>query len=500
MTEKAKYIEVIKKVIKENIQSNIITFDDKHRIWGLIDMEMRDEFDEYNRDFAKLLYDELFHSIYQYDDKKELPKIDIHETEEHIMQPTFEVPTDKKKYLDRMNELLRRPQPAQKSKEWFELRQNMITASNIARIIGDDPYGNPSQQLEEKCRGSDMMDNIYTYHGKKFEYIAQQYYQITYNVLLKEFGVLQHDKISFLGASPDGICSIYNLDKKFSPSVGKMLEIKCPASRSIQVDGPVIKYKNKKGIIPNYYWCQMQLQMEVCDLDACDFLQCTIEEYETRDQYLRDDISNKEFYEEQGVRVDVKDTLKKGCIIELLPKSQIMNIHIYNAKYIYPSTIDLDSEQYEEWLMNKIFNLEKTEPELAKDYYFSRVVYWKITCAHNILVKRDREWFKTKFPIMKTFWDNVLYYRQHLDELDSKLEEMRKSEPKLGGGYLPTPKMYKHLEKKMDLSCNPYAIKNKKEEVKNDKKPDTKKSVFIQSKKPYKYEPKDDFLSSSTDK
>jgi putative phage-type endonuclease len=226
MTEKAKYIELIKKIIKENIQSNIITFDDKHRIFGLIDMEMRDEFDEYNRDFAKLLYDELFHSIYRYDPNKELPKIDIHEYEEHIMQPTFEVPADKKKYIDRMNELLKRPQPPQKSKEWFDLRQNMITASNIARIIGDDPYGNPSQQLEEKCRGSDHMDNIYTYHGKKYELIAQQYYSITNNVELKEYGIIQHDTHKFLGASPDGICSVYTLDKKFSPSVGKMLEIK----------------------------------------------------------------------------------------------------------------------------------------------------------------------------------------------------------------------------------------------------------------------------------
>jgi hypothetical protein len=314
---------------------------------------------------------------------------------------------------------------------------------------------------------------------------------------LKEYGIIQHDQYSFLGASPDGICSVYTLDKKLSLLVGRMLEIKCPASRKIEIKGELIKYKNKKGIIPNYYWCQMQLQMETCGLDECDFLQCEIDEYETRDQYLRDNIINEEYYEEQGIKVPVKNTIKKGAIIELLPKSQIMNPHIYNAKYIYPKTIDMSTEQYEEWISDNIYNLEKSNPELANEYYFNRVVYWKIIKAHKILVKRDNNWFKTKFPLMKKFWDDVLYYRQHLDELDSKLEEMRKSEPKLGGGYLPTPKMYKHLEKKMDLLCNPYTIK--KEDIKNDKKPDTKnKSVFMVSKKLYKYEPKDDFLSSST--
>jgi hypothetical protein len=32
-------------------------------------------------------------------------------------------------------------------------------------------------------------------------------------------------------------------------------------------------------------------------------------------------------------------------------------------------------------------------------------------------VKRDPEWWKTNFPIMKEFWEKVLYFREHLDEL-----------------------------------------------------------------------------------
>ena len=38
-------------------------------------------------------------------------------------------------------------------------------------------------------------------------------------------------------------------------------------------------------------------------------------------------------------------------------------------------------------------------------------------------VKRDREWWKTYFPVMKEFWDKVLYYREHLDELPKPKEK-----------------------------------------------------------------------------
>ena len=40
-----------------------------------------------------------------------------------------------------------------------------------------------------------------------------------------------------------------------------------------------------------------------------------------------------------------------------------------------------------------------------------------------INVKRDREWWKTNLPIMKEFWDKVLYYREHLDELPMPKEK-----------------------------------------------------------------------------
>ena len=43
------------------------------------------------------------------------------------------------------------------------------------------------------------------------------------------------------------------------------------------------------------------------------------------------------------------------------------------------------------------------------------------------IVPRDREWFKTYLPVMKEFWDKVIYYREHLDELPKpKVKKTRK--------------------------------------------------------------------------
>ncbi len=46
------------------------------------------------------------------------------------------------------------------------------------------------------------------------------------------------------------------------------------------------------------------------------------------------------------------------------------------------------------------------------------------------IVPRDREWFKTNLPIMRAFWDKVLYYREHLDELPKPKEKVKRPRKK----------------------------------------------------------------------
>ena len=55
---------------------------------------------------------------------------------------------------------------------------------------------------------------------------------------------------------------------------GRMLEIKNIVNRDIT------------GIPKKAYWVQMQLQMEVCDLEECDFLETRFKEYDNEQAFL----------------------------------------------------------------------------------------------------------------------------------------------------------------------------------------------------------------------
>ena len=61
-----------------------------------------------------------------------------------------------------------------------------------------------------------------------------------------------------------------------SSRYGRLLEIKNVKSR--EIDGTVSKP----------YWIQTQVQMEVCDLNECDFLETKFIEYENYNSYVND--------------------------------------------------------------------------------------------------------------------------------------------------------------------------------------------------------------------
>jgi putative phage-type endonuclease len=508
MSEKELYLtklnEHINKVLK---RKKTIAHEDKLKLWHDIDIALKEdhEFDRYNSIFCKQLFDNMFVCSYKYEAGNKL-EVDIFIEDQQVLKPSFEVPPEYKQKLEIFNKLKLIPQPEQKSPEWFKQREGMITASMIATVTGDDPYSNLSNALEEKVRGAVFKDNINTYHGKKYEPIAQKFYSIINNVEISEFGIIRSEKYDFLGASPDGICTCYTLNKEFSPLLGRMLEIKCPAQRDIKTSGNLFKRDKQDGIIPYYYWCQTQLQMEVCNLDECDFFQCSLSEYNSREEYLRDIVGN-EYYREQGEKIQVKDNIKKGAIIELMPKKCINLPHVFMAKYLYPETIDMTTQQYDDWVMNIIYDFNDTN-ELAKEYYFSRVIYWKMNKTHTQLIKRDQKWFEEKLPLMDKFWKDVVYYKAHGEELDKYLEELRKKEKKIGGSdYFKNkiPEIYKKLSRSMDLTTNPYL------EDKTDTPPTslvspapkrtyTKSSVFMKPKETQKKFIKEydfDFLSDT---
>lgn len=351
-----------------------------------------------------------------------------------------ELTEQQKKLFNQYEFLINQPQPEQKSKEWFDKRNNMITASSCGAVIGQCKYTPIKKVLLDKIGlGEKFKENLFVYHGKKYEKIAIMIYENIYNTKVGEFGLIQHTTISYLGASPDGISTTLTLDGKINKLIGRMIEIKCPPSRKICNLGLI-----KGDICPDYYWVQVQIQLECCDLPECDFWQCHLIEYKTEKEFFDDPVDNlihsdnqitiqDELTEvkEEPSKVYIDRRIRKGAIIEMLPidRSKIPDREPaeWYGKYIYPPNILMTSDEYKKWWSSTISNLNTLYPQLVKHYRYSRVVFWKLELSHNELITRQPEWFNKYRNHYAKFWDRVLYYRNHQDEAREDLIEQRLS-------------------------------------------------------------------------
>ena len=259
------------------------------------------------------------------------------------------------------------PQPPQRTAEWYEFRRNLITASNAYKAFENQCTQN--QLIYEKCceitnKVSLYPININTpFHwGQKYEPISVMIYEDVYNTKIGDFGCIQHPTYYFLGASPDGI----NIDKT-SHRYGRMLEIKNIVNREID------------GIPKKEYWIQMQLQMETCNLDECDFLETMFKEYETEKEFLEDGT----FFTSQNNEI-------KGIIM-------YFNKMDGNPHYIY-KPLHRDKEEFDEWEENNIDTMNMT---------WIKNIYWKLSKFSCVLVQRNEKWFNDNIDQLKNIWSII---------------------------------------------------------------------------------------------
>jgi len=152
--------------------------------------------------------------------------------------------------IQRARELIAQEYAEQRSQEWLDLRENMITASDAASAIGESPYESEDAFVKKKVLRTKWAGNEATAHGTLLEPIVREMYDQKYNRKSHEIGLVQHRDYPWLGASPDGVTED-----------GILVEIKCPKSRKITSN------------VPKHYWPQVQLQLEITDLEECDFVQ-----------------------------------------------------------------------------------------------------------------------------------------------------------------------------------------------------------------------------------
>ena len=131
------------------------------------------------------------------------------------------------------------------------------------------------------------------------------------------------------------------------------------------------------------YWIQMQLQMETCDLNECDFLETKFTEYESEDAFNLDGSFSKSH-----------DNKLKGRMILFTDNG--------NTHYEY-APLEITLEEYEEW--------EKDILEKNKHKEWIKNIFWKLEKYSNVLVLRNKLWFQKCLPHIEALWNIILEER-----------------------------------------------------------------------------------------
>jgi putative phage-type endonuclease len=336
-------------VFQNLLDANICTDSDYVSIFELVNIHCHTK---YNPNFP---FRSIEHSKYNY------------HCEEYGLDEAFVLSylQDKIDHLRLLNEAA----PKQRTPEWYQRRYNMMTASNLWQVLNTESQRN--RFIYGKCQPLDFgytenkwvnTDNS-LHWGVKYEPLTALVYEKMTGAKIEEFGCIQHEKYSFLGASPDGI--VTNPD---SPLFGRMLEIKNIYNREMD------------GTPSEPYWIQIQMQLECCNLDICDFVETRFKEYG----------SETEFFEEPD------NNILRGLILHFITKDGKSNVPLY--KYM-PLDISLNQNAMDEWIVACKMEL----PEFA----MYTKIYWYLDDIQMSTIEKNMMWFEAAFPILKQTWETI---------------------------------------------------------------------------------------------
>jgi len=263
------------------------------------------------------------------------------------------------------------PQAEQRTPEWYEQRHKYLTASSIWKVFGSE--SNQNELILSKCKPIDTSKysrvNLDSplHWGQKYEELSIMWYENEYNTKVGEFGCIPHKTISYLAASPDGI----NIDPT-SDRYGRMVEVKNIVNREIT------------GIPKLEYWVQMQVQLEVCNLKECDFLETRFIEYETEEDFFADGTFQRTIDNKQ------KGVMMLFFTIDGSPKYEYMPWNANEAIY----------NKWQQDVMEKNTNLT-----------WLKNIFWKLDEISVVLVVKNKKWFECAKPILDNFWKTIEYER-----------------------------------------------------------------------------------------
>lgn len=260
----------------------------------------------------------------------------------------------------------------QRTEAWYTQRHNLLTATGISSLFSSASKVN--EVIHEKCRPWTPSPPLSVYDarhwGVRYEPVSRMVYERVYRTKVREYGCIRHPDIPFVGASPDGV----NIDPRNRGKYGHLVEIKNVVSREITGD-PL-----------DDYWIQMQVQMEVCGLDLCDFVETQFKEFaDSEDFFARKD-----------------EYMMTGCLLHFVGLLDPLANH-----YVYlPLQKDVlwGWRSYDAWIA-------KESHSLRHSHRLVKPIYWRLEEFSCMVVQRNRAWFSAAEPRLHEVWATVLRER-----------------------------------------------------------------------------------------
>jgi len=261
----------------------------------------------------------------------------------------------------------------QRSDSWHLRRSEMMTASEITTAFKTASPSARKELLMRKLDGPKTNDGgpiTACLWGTQFEPIAKEIYgDIQGGAEIVDTTCVVHPVYPFLGASPDGI--VLTRDK-MDPRWGKLVEFKCPISRKF----------TQESAIPDGYYHQMQMQMECCNIDECDYVEM-------------------QFKTCGRTEWNATDSPYKGVLV------------VYDdGKIVYkPKEEDAD-----EW-----------KAKIEGDEH--RVVWWYLGNIRIDNVPRDPRWLTDHIQEFRDFWEMVMVCRADPSKIEHYIPPTAPPEP-----------------------------------------------------------------------
>ena len=360
------FLETIDIFIDEYVNSHIMEYKEKDFEDIVKEAVYSQILEVYNEQINYLdlsLDDTVDECVYLYFTKNNCPR--SYDDSIIISKPITNIITKK------LTNIKNKYQPDQRTNEWYHFRWDGLTASNLWKIF--DSQSSLNSLIYSKCVPINIkkyqsvnIDSAF-HNGHKYEPLSLMIYEELYDTKVSEYGCITHDNYKFLKASPDGINT-----KKGNPRYGRLVEVKNPVSRKLT------------GIPKKDYWIQMQHQMEVCDLNECDFLETIFKSYDNEQEFMKD-----------GTFTKTANGSRKGIIIR----------YYDNKEPIYEyAPLNLSKNDFDVWYNETM--------EKNKNLTWIENIYWYLEDISIVLVTRNKIWYNKALSKLIETWEIIVKERR----------------------------------------------------------------------------------------